>query len=200
MNCSYHPDKKAPAQCSACRKLLCDDCVVHTKDNTILCSHCAVIAALKDCVESNVQRLKGKKQQKELQGKEAKKKDKRQKWVVIGIIAGIVLIGNALIYYFTPIPQAETFAPHNNPMAVAAMIDAAIKKYAQDHDGHVPEALDQLYGKYIPKQILSTDVLKRFDYNKATDTVYELIVRTADNQRMPDIRFTQGGVAPLPTH
>lgn len=199
MNCSYHPDKKAVAQCSACRKSLCDDCAGHTKGNTILCSHCQVVASIKDCVKSDVQCLKEKKQ-KELQEKEAKKKNKRQKWVITGIVAVIVLIGNAHIYYSTPIPQVETFEPNNHLMAVAVTIDAAIKDYAQDHDGHVPKALDQLYGKYIPQHALRPDVLKRFDYNKASDTVYELSIRNADNQRLPDIRFTQGGVAPRPTH
>ena len=195
MNCSYHPDRKAAAKCSACRNLLCDDCAGFTKGSAILCSHCQVMTAIKDCVKSDVQRLKEKKQN-ESQEKEAKKKDKRRKWVVTGIVAVIVLIGNALIYYFTPIPQAETFVPHNHPMAVAVMIDAAIKDYAQDHYGRVPESLDQLYGKYIPQQTLSPDVLKRFDYNKTSDTVYELIVRNADNRQVPDIRFTQEGVTP----
>jgi hypothetical protein len=198
MHCSYHPDKKAATQCSACRKLLCDDCASH-KGSTILCSHCQVTAAIKDCVKSDIQHLKEKKQ-KEPQEKEVKKKDQRRKWVVTGIVAVIILIGNALIYYFTPIPRSETFATHNHPMTAAVMIDAAIKDYAQDHNGRVPENLDQLYGKYIPQQALSPVVLKRFVYNKASDTVYELIFRTADNQRMPDIRFTKGGVAPLSTH
>jgi hypothetical protein len=156
------------------------------------------MTAITQCVKSDIQRIKEKKQ-KEPREKEAKKKVKRQKWVLIGIIAVIVLIGNVGIYYFPPIPQAETFTPHNHPMAAAVMIDAAIKDYAQNHDGRVPETLDQLYGKYIPQRTLSPDVLKRFDYKKASDRVYELIVRTADNRLMPDIRFTQGGVAPSPT-
>jgi len=198
MYCSYHPDKKAVTQCSTCRKWLCDDCARDTKANNILCSDCDLISAIRDCVASDVQRLKEKKEKGPQE--EAKKKKKQQKWVVAGIVAVIILIGNALIYYFTPIPQAETFAPRNHPMSVAVMIDAAIKDYARDHNGHVPEALDQLSGRYIHQQTLSPDVLKRFTYNKASDKIYELIFRTADNQQMPDIRFTQGGVEPLPTY
>ena len=195
MNCYYHPDKKAFVKCSACRKDLCDDCAEHTKENTILCSLCDVMASIKDFVKSDARLLEEKKQ-KDLREEETKEKGKRWKWIVIGIVAVIVLIGNALIYYFMPIPQTETFVHHNRSMSVGVMIDAAIKKYAQDHNGRVPDFLDQLYGKYIPKQIMSPDILKRIDYNKTSDRVYELIVRTNDDQRMPDIRFTQGRISP----
>lgn len=198
MNCSYHPDLKATAQCSVCRKLLCDDCADHLPGNIILCSHCQVMSAINDCVKSDIERLK-EKQEKEPQEKETVNKDQRRKWVIIGIIALVVLIGNVLIYYFTPVPRFKTFVTLNHPMTAAVVIDAAIKNYARDHAGRVPETLDQLYGKYIPRKVLSPVVLKRFVYNKASDTTYELIIRTADNQLMPDIQFTKGDVAPLPT-
>jgi hypothetical protein len=160
-----------------------------------LCSQCGVMTAIKDCIKSDAQR-QGETDQKELQKKEAEKKEKRQKWIVTGIVAMIVLIGNALLYFFAPIPRAEIFAPRSHPMAVAVTMDAAIKEYARDNGGRVPDTLDQLYGKYIPVQILSPSISARFNYKKASDRDYELIFRTSDNQRMPDIRFTQGRITP----
>jgi hypothetical protein len=153
------------------------------------------MAAIKDCVKSDDEERLEEKKRKEQQEAEAAKSEKRQKWIVIGTVSAIALIANLLIYFFSPIPLVETFIPQRNAMAVSAAIDAAIKEYAQDHNGRVPETLNQLYGKYIPQQILSPDVLSRFVYKKTADTAYELILKTTDSQKIPDILFTQGRVA-----
>jgi len=195
MYCSHHPEKKAVAKCSVCRKSLCDVCASIALGNTILCSGCQVKSAIKGLVKTEAKQQEEKKL-KERQEQEDKKKAKLKKWVVLGCVALMIFIGNIFIYYSSPLPQAEAFKPHNHIMAAAVMVDTAIKAYMQDHDGHAPEALDKLYGKYISQQILSPDVLRRFEYNKASDKIYTLNVRNADQMPMSDIQFRPHGFTP----
>lgn len=57
MNCHYHPDRKADAHCSECRKPLCDQCAIPQKDGAKICSRCIAINAANEASEGINQRL-----------------------------------------------------------------------------------------------------------------------------------------------
>ncbi len=50
MKCAYHPNKEATAQCSQCKKYLCDECSLSDGEKSVVCSRCAALKAAQDAV------------------------------------------------------------------------------------------------------------------------------------------------------
>ena len=80
MKCAYHADKTATAECSQCRKPLCEQCAIPEGDGSFICSRCIALKAAQEAGEGIDRRLEEKESKKQEQ--EAKKKKKSKMWVV----------------------------------------------------------------------------------------------------------------------
>ncbi|MFC1838720.1 hypothetical protein ACFL1N_03995 [Thermodesulfobacteriota bacterium] len=75
MNCHYHPDRKADAHCSDCRKPLCELCAASQKDGSNKCSRCIAIDAANEASEGISQHL----EEKALKGEHIETQRERKK-------------------------------------------------------------------------------------------------------------------------
>jgi hypothetical protein len=80
MQCAYHSDKTATAQCSQCRKPLCEQCAIPEGNGSFICSQCVAGKAAREAVEGIDRRIEEKESKRQKQ--EAKKKKKNKMWVV----------------------------------------------------------------------------------------------------------------------
>ena len=80
MKCAYHPDKNAQAECSQCKKPLCEQCAIPEGDGSFICSRCVALKAAREAVEGIDRRVEKKETKKQEQ--EAKKRKKSKMWIV----------------------------------------------------------------------------------------------------------------------
>ncbi|MCD6296531.1 MAG: hypothetical protein J7M30_05200 [Deltaproteobacteria bacterium] len=80
MKCAYHADKTATAECSQCRKPLCEQCAIPEGDGSFICSRCIALKAAQEAGEGIDRRVEEKESKKQEQ--EVKKKKKSKMWVV----------------------------------------------------------------------------------------------------------------------
>ncbi len=90
MKCAYHPDKDATAQCSRCKKPLCDQCAIHEGGNAFICSRCAALKASQEAIQDLDQRIKEKEVKR--QAGEEKKKRKNRLWIAAQLIILLVCV------------------------------------------------------------------------------------------------------------
>jgi len=83
MNCVYHPDIAATANCSVCGKALCSECAGADGENGSICSRCVAVKAAQDMGTEIDQRKEDQKQREERQ-----KRKKRLRILVQWLIAG----------------------------------------------------------------------------------------------------------------
>ena len=187
MKCAYHPEREAVGLCSMCRKPLCEECGDQKTGTDRLCSRCTALSAARDAANGEIER------QAKLEQRKAEAARKRKKphvaMIVIIILAGLVLLANGYMYLGPDVPEVAQFDPHRYPLITADLINEAIRYYAKDHEGRVPEMLKDLMGKYIPYETITSQVLEMFSYSRFSPTSYELRFKQPNNVGLSDIVF-----------
>jgi hypothetical protein len=74
------------------------------------------------------------------------------------------------------------------------MINDAIIKYRDEHQGIVPDSLDDLAGDYLPEDLSWKNIFREFSYTKTAPDKYELVPPDIDSENMPPIIFSDEGV------
>ena len=191
MKCTYHPHKDAVTKCSQCQKPLCDECVASRNDKEVVCSRCAILVAAQDAslgVDLRVEEREDKRQARETKGK---RKSSALLLVVISF-AAVVLIANLYFYLKSPdIPDSKQFDPFEDLEFTAALINDAVIDYANDHGGKFPEKLDDIPGKYMPSEKITSSVLEKFSYTRSSPRSYELRVKDSEGGTDSELVFTE---------
>ena len=191
MKCTYHPHKDAVTKCSQCQKPLCDECAASGKDKEVVCSRCAILVAARDAsqgVDERREEREGKRQAMEDKGK----RKSRAFLLVVISFAAVVLIANLYFYLKSPdIPDAKQFDPFENFVLTADLINDALTDYANDHDGKFPEKLDDIPGKYMPSEKITSSVLEKFSYTMFSPNSYELRLEDSVGGTDSELVFTE---------
>lgn len=191
MKCSYHPGKEAVTKCSQCQKPLCDECAASVIDKVVVCSRCAILVAAQDASLGVDERREEREDKR--QAMEAKRKRKSHTLLLVVIsIAVAVLAANLYLYLKSPdIPDARQFDPFENLVLTADLINDALRDYANDHDGKFPAKLDDIPGKYMPSEKITSSVLEKFSYTRSSPHSYELRLKDSVGGTDSDFVFTE---------
>ncbi|MBW2067031.1 MAG: B-box zinc finger protein [Deltaproteobacteria bacterium] len=194
MKCSSHPYRNAEFRCVSCRKPLCEDCAIEIQDGKYGCMNCSLRSTLEEINERRHEKISSR-NKKETE-KEAKKKKKAYLRILIPVSVGLVIaIVELLLYYkITSTREVGAFQPDENPSAFVIVIRQAISDYSRDHKGVAPGRLEELLGKYLPKESVSAMDLEAFHYERRSHYSYVLEPRYAPNDLPVDLVFTDQGL------
>lgn len=189
MKCTYHPHKDAVTKCSQCQKPLCDECVLSGKDKDAVCSRCAILMAAQDAsqvVAESREEREGKRQAMEAKGKRT-----RALLLVVISLAVAVLGANLYLYLGGNAPNIKEFDPYEDLALTAGLINNTITDYAEDHGGKFPKKLNDIPGKYMPYEKITSSVLKKFSYFRSSPKSYELRVKGSVGGIDSELVFTE---------
>lgn len=193
MKCISHPDRQAKTFCVTCKRPICEDCAIEVDDGTSLCMKCTVTSTLRQMSDRRQEKAKTKESRKT----EAKAKKKKRSFVrllVVGSIGLVLAVAELLFYYRVSKVEVAQFVPSKSPTTFAVMIDQAIRGYSRDHGGVVPNGLQDLIGKYLPKDKIKPGDLEDFIYVRKTETSYEFRPKRMESDLMPTLIFTEESV------
>jgi hypothetical protein len=193
VRCYVHQDREAEAKCSVCQKPICSECTTVSEGGSRVCSRCSIIHAAREAdgeIHERVVKTASRKRERS----EREERVSRLKLVVPLIILGLAAIAGGLVYFKSSIPEVERFQPSENPMAAAVVVDQAIKDYARDHNGRVPDDLQELRGAYLPPDVVGEADIDMFDYSKSSPDSYELLPKLMNIEGHPEISFTERGI------
>lgn len=196
MQCINHPHKKAVGRCSECGSFICEVCNSSEEDNSLMCETCAMLSTFA-AMTRRKHEVKEKRTQKE--SDESVKRGKKRKSIGLVIVAAALLVSAAEIVWYHNIskPEVEKYNPSENIFSAATLINEAIIKYREDHDGEVPDSLDSLPGIYLPESDLWKRSLWDFNYQKISSYKYELMPPIRDDKNIPGLIFSDEGVKVL---
>lgn len=118
----------------------------------------------------------------------------KKDYILLISLAVVIVLVNVFLCYRPNIPKEEEFIPSEHPVAAAVIIDRAIQDYSKDHEGRIPQRLDELLGKYMPPEWITPGDLEGFSYSRISPYSYELRAEKPDNETIPDVTFTERGV------
>ena len=176
MKCTYHPHKDAIAKCSQCDKPLCGECAGSGKDDKVVCSRCAILAAAQDASLGIDERGEEREEKRQAMKAKAKRKSRALLLVVISLAAA-VLAANLYFYLKVNVPDVKEFEPYKDLILTAYFINDAIMDYANDHGGKFPKKLNDIPEKYLPSDKITSSVFEKFSYTRSSPNSYELRVR-----------------------
>lgn len=194
MKCASHPDRNAKFSCVSCKRPMCEDCAIETEDGIAKCMNCTFRTTLQEINQRRQEKITSKKH-KEVE-KEVKKKKKAYLRVVIPVGIGMVIaIVELLLYYrVTSVMEVEEFRPAENPSAFVIVLDEAIRSYALDHGGVVPGRLQELLGRYLPREKIKPADLEGYRYVRTSPTSYILEPADMSDDLPVGFTFTEEGL------
>jgi hypothetical protein len=194
MECEFHPKNKTSLRCNLCKKQICKECAIFVKENQYLCSSCAASKAAGDTLQGILEAEIQKKE--ELAAREKTVKKRLLVFRVLFLIFTLIVIGANIFLFLTrsPIEKGGPFIPSEDRVAAAIIIHAAIDEYSQQHNGHIPNSLYDLFEKHLKDRNFNLKDLNLFIYRKISSTSYELKPIIPSYIHAPDIVFTEKGI------
>jgi len=190
MKCTYHPHKDAVTKCSQCQKPLCDECAASGKDKEVVCSRCAILLAAQDAslgIDESREEREDKRQAMEAKGK----RKSRALLLVVISLAVAVLVANLYFYLRVNVPDAKEFDPYEDLALTADLINDAVIDYAEDHGGKFPAKLNDIPGKYLPSEKITSSVFEKFSYTRLSPNSYELRGKDSAGGADSELVFTE---------
>ncbi len=192
MRCTYHAHVDASTECSLCKMPLCEECGMPGSDGTTICGACVAVQAAQD-FGLEAQQREEEKEHKILQREADKKKRQLKIRLAFVSLALAVVIVNLIAYFGSSISVVEPFIPSEDPVATAMIIDEAIRDYSKDHESAFPHRLNELLGKYISAEGITSSDLQDFHYVRTASDSYKLWPKKPYSGLTPDLVFTEGG-------
>lgn len=192
MRCAYHPDRNAVAECSQCKRPLCEECAAADKGAKLpVCGRCLILTAAEDAAQVLDERKEKREERRRAMDLKGRRK-KRLLPILTAALAAVVLATNLFLYLSSEDLPAEPFDPSRDPILTATLINIAIQDYAQAHAGQFPQSLLELReGDYLPSEKMTEVVFKGFSYTRSSPHAYELRIREEAGGDFSDIVFTQ---------
>lgn len=195
MKCDNHPDRYATTKCLSCNASLCDECTVPLDDGRLMCDRCSLLTILQERHKKAREKLKTKKQERDLNAAHKKRLGYIRKWAPIFGVLIIVLIG-AYYYLKIPIIESQAIDLEQHPDAMMLVMDQAIRDYAEDNAGYLPNTLGELIGKYLPSEKFKLKHVNRFVYIRKSDNSYRIWPKQQKSSPIPDLILTEKGLEP----
>ena len=195
MKCDNHPDRYATTKCLSCRASLCDECTVPLDDGRLMCDQCSLLTILQERHQKAKDKFQAKKRNRDISAAHKKRLGYIRKWAPIFGILILVLIG-ANYYLNIPIIESQAIDLEQHPDAMMLVLDQAIRDYAENNEGHVPNTLDELIGKYLPPEQIKLKHLNQFVYVRKSDNSYTIWPKDPKSSPIPDFILTEKGLEP----
>ena len=195
MKCDNHPDRYATTKCLSCKASLCDDCTVPLDDGRLMCDRCSLLTILQERHQKAKDKLQAKKRDRDLGAAHKKRLGYIRKWAPVFGVLIIVLIG-AKYYLSIPIIESQVIDLEQHPDAMMLVLDQAIRDYAEDNEGYIPNALGELIGKYLPPEKIKLKHVNRFIYVRKSDNSYRIWPKEQNSSPIPDLIVTEKGLEP----
>jgi len=167
MKCAYHADKTATAECSQCRKPLCEQCAIPEGDGSFICSRCIALKAAQEAGEGIDRRVEEKESKKQEQ--EVKKKKKSKMWVV----CQWVILAACIAIIAIQVPGLMSTFEEKKPIRYGTYSTDARTDQCIKNLWHISRLLQE--GKLPGKDILCPASQKPF---VVTETEVDTVVRS----------------------
>lgn len=180
MKCKTHPDIDASTQCKVCDVYLCKKCAIPSGDNLFVCSRCHI----KDIGEGMVRQRnewESKKADRERLVEKKQKKQARIRRNILFFIVAAVLVAELVIYFSAPDTYMPEYEPSEPSLVWTMILEEAIAEYASDHEGRVPQRLDELMSEYLPLDETELPDPTGFHYKRLSPYSYELHPRDLED-------------------
>jgi len=193
MKCKNHPKIKAVGQCSECGVTLCEACNSSEDTSSFMCESCAMLSTF-SAMTQRKKEVDEKRTNKKL--KDSGKDQKRRTTILITAvaIASVIVIIQLAWYFSLSTPDMEAFDPKEDYFSSTMIINDAIVKYRGDHDGKVPDSLEDLLGEYLPEGDTWKKSLSNYTYKKITPYKYELEPPLTEDSIVPDITISDESI------
>ena len=195
MKCDTHPDRYATTKCLSCKTSLCDECTVPLDDGRLMCDRCSLLTILQERHQKAKEKLQTKKQKQDLGAAHKKRLGYIRKWAPIFGVLIIVLIG-ANYSLNTPIIESQVIDLELHPDAMMLVLDQAVRDYAEDNEGYLPNTLGELIGKYLPPEKIKLKHVNRFIYVRKSDNAYRIWLKQQKSSPISDLIVTEKGLEP----
>ena len=113
-------------------------------------------------------------------------------YIVCASLFVVVGAFNLFLWYSNPEPVVDATAVEENPVSATVLVDSAIRSFAEENDGAVPENITDLVGEYLPDDI-PTDLLNLVRYEKTSDSTYVLKLDVGNLKGLPRLALTEKG-------
>jgi hypothetical protein len=193
MKCDIHPDRYATTKCLSCKASLCDECTVPLDDGRLMCDRCSLLTILQARHQKAREKLQTKKRERDLGAAHKKRLGYIWKWAPIFGVLIIVLIG-ANYYLNIPIIESQVIDLEQHPDAMMLVLDQAIRDYAEDNEGDLPNTLGDLIGKYLPREKFKWEHVSRFVYDRKSDNSYRIRPKQQISSPIPNLVMTEKGL------
>ena len=193
MKCDNHPDRYATTKCLSCGASLCDACTVPLDDGRLMCDRCSLLTILQARHQQAREKLQAKKRDRDLGAAHKKRLGYILKWAPIFGVLIIVLIG-ANYYLNIPIIESQVIDLEQHPDAMTIVLDQAIRDYAEDNEGYLPDTLGELIGKYLPREKFKWKHVNQFVYVRKSDNSYRIRPKQPKSSPIPNLIMTEKGL------
>jgi len=162
-------------------------------DGKFQCLNCSFRMTMKQMGERQKQEAKSK--QTRIRNAKARKKNRLHILILIlACLGGLFAAVKMLVRPPSPPPAAEPFVPSRDSSAFVLFVNQALRAYATDHGGAVPDRLEELLGQYLPPEKIGTPDLETLVYVRKSPSSYELKAKKPSTQQTPGLVFTEDGV------
>ena len=69
-----------------------------------------------------------------------------------------------------------------------------MQDHANDHGGKFPEKLNDIPGKYMPSENITSSIFEKFFYTRSSPHSYELRLKDSGDGTVSDFVFTEEGL------
>jgi hypothetical protein len=158
-----------------------------------MCDQCSLLTILKEQHKQAKDTLQAKKRERDLGAAHKKRVRYIWKWAPIFGALITVLIG-ANYYLNIPIIETEVIDLEHHPDAMTLVLDQAIRDYAEDNEGYLPDTLGELIGKYLPREKFKWEHVARFVYVRESDNSYRIRPKQQKSSPIPSLIMTEKGL------
>lgn len=193
MKCTNHPKIDATGQCSECGSFLCDACIATEDNDPILCEGCLMLSTLAAMTERKKWAIE-RKIERETE-EEVKQHVKRSSRLKTAAVVALCIAVIEVAWYFSIVPkQTNELSPTGDILMTSIMINDAIEKYRENHEGIAPYSLEDLLGEYLPENSQWRSIIWDYTYNVTSPKKYQLIPPINGNNDAPTLIFSDEGI------
>jgi len=161
------------AVCSSCGRELSADHLPGIDPESILCDLCIATRSVSEITEK-VSQQDQRRSERQDQLVDAPVRSARNRRLIMGISALILLIVNLVLYFSINPPPIEPIEAVDDPVGYLFLLESVLLDYADDHGGTFPDDLAGLMPDYLYPDEMPTANPEAFRYRRPTPHSYEL--------------------------
>lgn len=193
MKCLNHRYVNAVGQCSNCGVAICEVCNRSEDEEVLMCEACSMLSTF-TTMRKRKKDIDEKRSEKELE--DTSKKIKRRSVILAASIVFTLIIIIIEVIWYISLTRTDNSEPEplDDYFTATIIMSNAIASYREDHEGEIPESMEDLLGTYLPDNEIWKKFIQEYHYAKKTPDKYELMPPLI-NDGIPDIVISDEGLA-----